>query len=639
LNYFESNLALLSCRQPELALQLSNAQSAKVKLFSSASGIPTASYEKGSASLSLHSRYDPIKEARQIVKKSDIAGADYFVLIGFGLGYVLDALVESEAGASSRYFIVESDLEILKAALEARDLSPLIKLPHIHFAWPPSGSELAEQWRRFFDPVQAQKNVFITSPSCAALNPELFRSAAELIQSQTFQIFTDINTLVGKSETFLNNFATNFAKAAEAPGISKFSGLFSNIPAVIVSAGPSLDKNIHELRGYQENTLIISTDTALKALLASGISPHFVMTGDPSYENFLHLKDALIKDALVVAEATSHPLVFETFHEKILTCTFENSSLRSLSDILGNKGSLSAWGSVATMALDFALLLKCNPIIFIGQDLAHQDGRIYCSNIYFDDAYFGDISNPLDWQNKIQQLRSARKTVMVEDIRGNPVESTDKLTAYWNWIVKVIEKNPQVRFINATEGGILKEHVKIASLKEALYRECSLNLGLGNRIKRIFDEAQIVNSAKSGCNLSLLRDESAAIGNILKNGLDLCKSETICSVQQLLNKLEKIKDSIYSAVHMAPLVDCLNQMGNVQFLRKRNALIRLPQTSRLSAEYSSIYSEYFNSVRDALSKADAALLRISSNYEHSASHAWDEQSQGMPETSIQASSN
>jgi hypothetical protein len=80
-------------------------------------------------------------------------------------------------------------------------------------------------------------------------------------------------------------------------------------------------------------------------------------------------------------------------------------------------------------------------------------------------------------------------------------------------------------------------------------------------------------------------------------------------------------------------------MGNVQFLRKRNALIRLPQTSRLSAEYSSIYSEYFNSVRDALSKADAALLRISSNYEHSASHAWDEQSQGMPETSIQASSN
>ena len=72
-------------------------------------------------------------------------------------------------------------------------------------------------------------------------------------------------------------------------------------------------------------------------------------------------------------------------------CTFENSALPSLSDLLGHKGTLRAWGSVATMALDFALRLGCNPVIFVGQDLAHSYGRTYCSGVHFDPGYDSGI--------------------------------------------------------------------------------------------------------------------------------------------------------------------------------------------------------------------------------------------------------
>lgn len=48
-----------------------------------------------------------------------------------------------------------------------------------------------------------------------------------------------------------------------------------------------------------------------------------------------------------------------------------------------------------------------------------------------------------------------------EDIFGRPVESTDKLTVYWNWMLKEIQKNRGVHFINATEGGILRGNLEI----------------------------------------------------------------------------------------------------------------------------------------------------------------------------------
>jgi hypothetical protein len=610
LSHFESNATLLAVRQPELAGILRGVTASSVRISHSACGLPTASWERDVSHLALHSRYDPLREARQRLKSQSYADADYFIFLGFGLGYLLDALIEEIHDASKHYFIVESDLEILRAAFEARNLSPILSLPHVHFAWPASGSELAEQWHSFFDPVQAQQSTFLTHLPSVSLNPGLFKAAAEIIQSQTFQIFTDINTLVAKSQEFLDNFAQNLPKAAKAPGVINFAGMFSGTPAVIVSAGPSLDKNIHDLRGCEDRVLILSTDTALKPLLAAGIDPHFVLTGDPSHANYLHVKGAPSRQALLVAEATSFPGVFREFEEKTITCIFENSSLRSLSDLLGNKGTIRAWGSVATMALDFALLLGCNPIAFIGQDLAHTDGRIYCSGTYFDAEWFAGIISPEQWQMRLQNLRSGRRTLAMEDIHGKPIESTDKLASYWNWILKVLRAHPEVRFINATEGGILRDTLEISSLKETLHRHCTNNLGLRKTVRRIFEEAQAKSLLYPGVSLSILAGEITALQDVLKLGLQLCDGRAAYSPEDLTKRLEATKDSIYYNPHLAPLVDCLNQMGNFTFLRRRRTLSHPGATVNLLPEIKATYSEYFISVQQASDKIKKALSQI-----------------------------
>jgi hypothetical protein len=217
-SYLESNLSLLAVRQPELAVLLRGTLNRKLKVFSSASGLPTASWEDGASSHALHSRYHPLREAQHRLKQQQHAGADYFIFLGFGLGYLVNALLEESRESSHHYFIIESDLEILRTAFEARDLSPILTLPHVHFAWPAAGADLAEQWRGFFDPVYAQKSTFLTDLPCVALNAGLFKAAAEIIQSQIFQTFTDINTLVAKAQDFLDNFVQNLLKAAKVAG-------------------------------------------------------------------------------------------------------------------------------------------------------------------------------------------------------------------------------------------------------------------------------------------------------------------------------------------------------------------------------------------------------------------------------------
>ncbi len=610
-SWLERNLALLRKSHPNLAELLATTPTGPIEILPSTKRIPTAKYLRPNAPpILLHSRYDPLQEARQNIKKIDLEGADYFVLLGFGLGYNLDALIEVTRRSESRYFVVESDPGVLKAAFDARDLNSLLSLPHLHFAWPPTGSEIGRQWTDIFDPVHARGNSFISHIPSIAINPDFFKSAAQIIQSQTYQIFTDINTLVTKSKVFLDNFILNLPLARSSPGVSEFAGQMAGIPGIIVSAGPSLDRNIHELRGAENHALILSTDTALKPLLAAGVRPHFVLSGDPTEANYLHVKGATSDGTLFVVEATGFPEVFREFRGTTITCMFENSVLGPLSKLLGQKGVLRAWGSVATMALDFALRLRCDPVIFVGQDLAHTDGRTYCTGLYWEEQLFADVSTPEEWKQRWESLRAGKQLVTMIDIFGRPVETTDKLAAYWNWLNKEIQAHPETNFINATEGGILRDGVKVMSLREAKYRHMDRNRGLIQKTREVFFQAARIEAEPDPEALGLLENEARALRETLSEGRERCDSTMKRSPDQVLRELESIQNRVYSNRQLSPLLDTFNQMGNIAFLRKQAAWRTGVGKSCNPDTVEIAYREYFDSALNALEIIASALARL-----------------------------
>lgn len=202
---------------------------------------------------------------------------------------------------------------------------------------------------------------------------------------------------------------------------------------------------------------------------------------------------------------------------------------------------------------------------------------------------------------------------MSEDIFGRPIETTDKLTAYWNWILKETRNNPNVRFVNATEGGILQGGMEIVSLKEALHRYCTEILPLRRKIDQIFRDSKTDNLHYSDTELSLLAAEASAIRDILAAGFRLCRPGVKYPAVELLKRLEDIKERIYFNSRMAPLIDSLNQMGNITFLRRRTALDGKSPGRDSIPEIRSIYGDYFETVRRALETSAAALKRIRGN--------------------------
>jgi len=611
MRYLDGNLAVLARTQPELSRILSAARSGSVEVRPSARGLPTARcLVPSGGSVQLHSRFDPLKEARNVVRNSGTQDSDYVIILGLGLGYIIDALLELEISHTALLFVVEADLEVLRAAFESRDLRSLLIARRIWFAWPSSGPDLAVQWGRVFDPVSAQRATVVSWPPSLSLHPEFYRSATEVIQSQTSQVFTDINTLVAKSEAFLENFVQNIAALLPAPGVRHLGNRFPGVPAVIVSAGPSLDRNLHELRGRDDGALLLATDTALKPLLSAGVEPHIICTADPTYANYRHLEGAHSPNALLVAEATTHPGSLRDFAGRLIACTFEDSSLHGLNDILGNKGQLRAWGSVATMVLDLAVKAGCDPIIFIGQDLAFTDGRLYCSGVYFEREWFADVTTPQTWKERLRELRSTRKLVKMADIFGNEVETSTTLVSYWNWFQKELSRHPDRTFINATEGGILGgEGIRIMSLREALFRFCAERTGLRESVLRWHATAPRAELHDASRALSRLSKEHGHVSRTVAEALGVTAGAVSTPVAQSASRLEALKESLYTARHLAPILDSLNQMGNVAFLRGRAALAREQGVSRLRATLE-LYTAYFRSVLAAAERVRSALERI-----------------------------
>ncbi len=612
MDHVEQNLDILARRQPELARILSVTPLSRIEFVLARKNLPTCFYHRtGADPVPLHSRYDPLQEARQSIAEIDLQGADYFIFLGFGLGYGLDALLERVAAADAHVFVVESDLEILRAACQARDLTHLLSLPHIHLAWPPAGDELGQQWTKFLDPIQARQSVFITHAPSLVLHPSLFKSAAETIRSRTLRTFTDINTLVGQSQAFLENFADNFAHAVSSPGVNAFADQFPGVPAVLVAAGPSLDRNIHELRDMRDCALLLAADTALKPLLAAGIEPHFVLSGDPGYVNYLHVKEAVTRDSLLVADATAHPGTFAAFERRTVVCTFANSSLGPLSDLIASKGVLRAWGSVATMCLDFALLMGCGPIIFVGQDLAFSEGRTYCTGLYSEKEWFAGVHTPEECERRWADLRAAHKIVMTEDLFRSPVASTDKLLSYWNWISAEIEKHPTVHFINATEGGILKDKLDVMSLRETRHRFCHQQLPLHTRVWNLFRRASREVLPADWAILYRLRNECSQLQDIVQMGLSFCRAEVHNgSVEDLTRRLDMVRQTVSRMKTLSPLIDCCNQMGNVGFLRRQTDLASQSGAGRSAAAVRDMYLDYFQSLVRAREIVAMALSRL-----------------------------
>ena len=239
-----------------------------------------------------------------------------------------------------------------------------------------------------------------------------------------------------------------------------------DIPAIIVSAGPSLNKNIAELKNAKGKAFIIAVDTAMKPLLKEGIVPDmFAIVDGLKPLHLIELEECKKIPLIATFDAAKAVLDYHTgkkffYNEdiKYVNHMFEINNQPFEGFVVG--------GSVATLALSLVSHLGFETIIMVGQDFAYTDNKSHADGTF---------------QEKMQTVDTS-KYKMVEGNIEKLVPTDSQLMMYREWFedfISVWQKDNDVRFINATEGGAKIKGAEVMTLKDAIRENCKRTVDIG----------------------------------------------------------------------------------------------------------------------------------------------------------------
>lgn len=422
----------------------------RVELSSSGS---TLVLRDGDRWVPVHSRRDPLREVERALSSCHPAEESTLFVIGFGLGYVAD-LLEQRLWTGS-IVALEPDAASVRACLARRDWSSWLAGGRLSWVWAPD--------YRGLDAIVPTLSPHHDEPRIL-VNPVLARCHASLVEEATrratrawFGARANQDAKRRMAGRYLLNTLRNARTLARAGDVSSLSGCFAGVPAVVVAAGPSLDRNLPELAAHRQGAVLIAVDTALRPLLTAGLAPDLVVAVDPTEANARHLVDLPPCEATyLVGEGSLDPEAIRSFADRQFVFRVGDHHPWPWLRAQGlDRGRLRAWGSVLTTAFDLALVMGCDPIVFAGADLAFTDGRPYARGTTYEEDWRRDAA----WGQRLEDVWRARINEWPDtrevDVHGRAVRTAPHLVAFRDWLATESAAATGRRIVNATGHGIL----------------------------------------------------------------------------------------------------------------------------------------------------------------------------------------
>ncbi|EFP5362990.1 motility associated factor glycosyltransferase family protein, partial [Campylobacter jejuni] len=232
--------------------------------------------------------------------------------------------------------------------------------------------------------------------------------------------------------------------------LSERKNKFDN--AIVVSAGPSLTKQLPLLKAYQDKAVVFCADGALSMLEKEGVVPDYVLNIDFEDLPLRFFKNKQNKLSLNILSCATHPS---------LVHFLDNKSVILRDDPLYQSFNLNDFGYIDTgthvshFSYTLALALGFKNIIMIGQDLAFdEEGNSHSKGF--------DFGEKFEEEHKKYKLKT--------QAYGGKGEVLTHIT--WNDYRIKLEylfacNDQKAKFYNATEGG-----ARINFTEELSFKEC-----------------------------------------------------------------------------------------------------------------------------------------------------------------------
>jgi hypothetical protein len=385
------------------------------------------------------------------------------ILLGIGDGTYFNKVIEMcDKNNKTKILIVEPVIHLLNRFLMKYDISESIKDKSVLII--PADPVAVKTVIEIVDLQSVISSWTIISDPLSKLWPQEYSIYSQKISDTINQIQCNTGTVMGAGHEMAKNDIISVPYIIKHRGVKEIEGLFEGLPAVIVSTGPSLSKNIHLLmnKKYREKCIVIAVAQAVRILFAYDIEPDFICTvdyGKTNAEHFNGIYDLCDKIPLVCLNKTYAEIMKKWKGPKFIVGSSSGYE-GTVSSLITEKGSLIQGGSVSHMAFGLAHHLKCNPIILIGQDLGYESNLSHNPNADASGKIFHTDSGELAWQidSPDSHLKSDTPygmggALLVDGYYGKPIVTNAGLLSFITSFEGLANMITDKALINSTEGG------------------------------------------------------------------------------------------------------------------------------------------------------------------------------------------
>ena len=377
----------------------------------------------------------------------------------YGIGNAL--LIKNLAKHYKHLFVFESEIELFILALSTIDLSEELKTYQV-ILFDAVAKDIEIQIAMIFDQQSILEylslyEMFISShyylkyyeSSILSLNELCIKSASVAIRNADITCFLPLLT----HGQFLQNIPSMLESIPFQRILSQRKNQFEN--AIVVSAGPSLAKQLPLLKAYQEKAVIFCADGALSMLEKEGIIPDYVTNLDFSHWalKFFQNKE-ILNQSIIALECATHPSMVEDLKNLNCMLVLRDRHLYQRFN-LNDFGYIDTGTHVSHFSYTLALALGFKNIIMIGQDLAFDEkGNSHSKGFSYGEQFSGEKTVPT-----LKTQAYAGKGEVLTHITWNDYRIKLEYLFACN--------SKEAKFYNATEGG-----ARIHFTEELSFKEC-----------------------------------------------------------------------------------------------------------------------------------------------------------------------
>ncbi|EQC4131191.1 6-hydroxymethylpterin diphosphokinase MptE-like protein [Campylobacter jejuni] len=374
----------------------------------------------------------------------------------YGIGNAL--LIKNLSKHYKHLFIFESEIELFILALSVIDLSEELYSGKIYLA-DIEEERVDIQLLILFDMKDISEylslyEMFVNNVYYKKFYEDIWHKADELCEKNIKVVIRNLGSNSDLSFECYSHLLQNIPSMLESIPfqriLSERKNKFDN--TIVVSAGPSLAKQLPLLKAYQDKAVIFCADGALSMLEKEGIVPDYVTNLDFTdlAMNFFQNKEN--KTSLNILSCATHPN---------LVHFLDNKSVILRDDPLYQRFNLNDFGYIGTGAhvshfsYTLALALGFKNIIMIGQDLAFDEkGNSHSKGFDFGEKFSGEENI-----DKLKVPAYAGKGEVLTHITWNDYRIKLEYLFACN--------DQKAKFYNATEGG-----ARINFTEELSFKEC-----------------------------------------------------------------------------------------------------------------------------------------------------------------------